>query len=135
MRMGASSDDVSRRLESRRIEEREKWVQSIVTALWDELAAGKGGDQVNVLRQQQSLSVVYPTTATTIDATGDDAQVTTTTTTMTILPVETGVTLETTVKGWDEQVEQILQTLDAVEKRVKIVREGLGVFENIDTLD
>ena len=41
MRMGASRDEVSRKLELRKVEDREKWVQSIVTALWEELATGK----------------------------------------------------------------------------------------------
>ena len=68
------------------------------------------------------------TAATTIDAAAGDApQVTTTT--MTILPVETGaVCLEPTVKGWDEEVEQMLHTLDAVEKKVKIIKESLGIL-------
>ncbi|KAI0066605.1 GRAM-domain-containing protein [Artomyces pyxidatus] len=34
-------EETGRRKEMRKIEEREKWVQGIVTALWDELAAGR----------------------------------------------------------------------------------------------
>lgn len=34
-------EETGRRKELRRMEEREKWVQGIVTALWDELAAGR----------------------------------------------------------------------------------------------
>lgn len=40
MRMG-SREEVGRKKEMRKIEEREKWVQGVVTALWDELASGK----------------------------------------------------------------------------------------------
>ncbi|TFY73071.1 hypothetical protein EWM64_g10941, partial [Hericium alpestre] len=34
-------EDIGRRKEIRKMEEREKWVEGIVTTLWDELAAGK----------------------------------------------------------------------------------------------
>ena len=98
MRMGASRDGVSKRLESRRIEEREIWFQSIVTALWAELAAGKGD---HVL-QQQSWSV-YPTTSYNYDD-GDE-------------PLWKQVYLWN--RMLDEEVEQIPQTLNAAEKRVK----------------
>ncbi|THH18632.1 hypothetical protein EW146_g2399 [Bondarzewia mesenterica] len=34
-------EDLDRRMEIRKLEDREKWVQGIVTALWDELSAGR----------------------------------------------------------------------------------------------
>jgi hypothetical protein len=46
MRMGSNKADAARKLEARKTEEREKWVQSIVTALWEELAASKDGSPV-----------------------------------------------------------------------------------------
>ncbi|KAF8172875.1 hypothetical protein BJ912DRAFT_1065505 [Pholiota molesta] len=41
LRMGSTRVEAERKLETRKLEEREKWVHSIVTALWDELEAGK----------------------------------------------------------------------------------------------
>jgi hypothetical protein len=35
-------EEAGRRKEMRKMEERERWVQGVVTALWDEMAAGKG---------------------------------------------------------------------------------------------
>lgn len=35
-------EEIGRRKEMKKIEEREKWVQSIVTGLWEEFAAGRG---------------------------------------------------------------------------------------------
>lgn len=39
-----SSVEAGRRLEVRKMEDREKWIQGVVTALWEEMAAGKGGN-------------------------------------------------------------------------------------------
>ncbi|KAJ7589595.1 hypothetical protein C8J56DRAFT_36002 [Mycena floridula] len=41
-RMGPAKEDYGKRLETRQMEDREKWIHGVVTALWDELAAGKG---------------------------------------------------------------------------------------------
>jgi hypothetical protein len=61
MRIGASRDEASQRLESRKVEEREKWVQSIVTAtpLWEELASWNKDGHVlaeTVFQHRESLS-------------------------------------------------------------------------------
>ena len=59
MRMGASRDEASRKLERRKVEEREMWVQSIVTALWEELAVGNKDGHVladPVFQHRESLS-------------------------------------------------------------------------------
>ena len=69
MRMGASRDEASRRLENRKVEERERWVQNIVTALLEELATGKGHFLTEIVFQQQpdheqhqrTLFTVHPT--------------------------------------------------------------------------
>lgn len=145
MRMGASRDEASRRLESRKVEEREKWVQSIVTALWEELATGNKDGHVlaeTVFQHRESLSstAVYPTPI--ISHVDDDAHVETTVTpeaTMSVvIPVETPVTpvLASTLpgesKGWEEELAQLHGTLDAVEQRVKVLRESL---KNLNSLD
>jgi hypothetical protein len=142
MRIGVSRDEASRRLESRKVEEREKWVQSIVTALWEELATGNKDGHVlaeTVFQHRESLSStdVYPTPI--IISHDDDAHVETTVapeaTMSVVIPMETPV-LETTLpgelKGWKEELEQLQGTLDAVEQRVKVIRESL---KNLDTLD
>ena len=144
MRMGASRDEATRRLESRKVEEREKWVQSIVTALWEELATGNKDGHVlaeTVFQHRESLpTAVYPTP--TISHLGDDAHVETTlapeATMSVVIPVETSVTpiLESTLtgefKGWEEELQRLQGTLDAVEQRVKVIRESL---KNLDSLD
>jgi len=151
MRMGASRDEASRRLENRKAEEREKWVQSIVTALWEELAAGKkeGHDVLaeSVLQQQQqhrgSLTG-YPTVTGAVAA--DDNLRTTPigeaeATISVAIPAETSllapvVVLEPTTagetKGWEEEVGQLRKTLDALEQRVKAME---GCYPNLDSLD
>lgn len=141
IRMGASRDEVSRRLESRKVEEREKWVQSIVTALWDELASGKKEANVfadPVLQPQRERVSMYPTTTSII---GDqDAQQVTM---MSVaVPVETSPLAPPVVrstsgelKGWEEEIQHLHKTLDAVEEKVKVIRERLTVFKNLDSLD
>ena len=42
MRVGSGKEDVGRKREFRQMESREKWIQSVVTTLLDEMAAGKG---------------------------------------------------------------------------------------------
>ena len=144
MRMGASRDEATRRLESRKVEEREKWVQSIVTALWEELATGnKDGHGLaeTVFQHRESVStVVYPTP--TISHLVDDAHVEAVlapeATMSVVTPVETSdiPVLESTLSGefsgWEEELQRLQRTLDAVEQRVKVIRESL---KNLDSLD
>ena len=143
MRMGASRDEASRKLELRKVEEREKWVQSIVTALWEELATGnKDGhvlaETVFQPREIPSSTAIYPT-----PTISDDVHVETTVapeaTMSVVIPMETPVIsplLETTLpdesKGWKEELAQLLGTLDAVEQRLKVLRESMN---NLDSLD
>ena len=141
MRMGASRDEASRRLENRKVEEREKWVQSIVTALWEELATGKGHALAETVFQQQhhhqqSLSTEYPTPS--ITHFDDDISVETSVQvvqpTMSVaIPVETSVTM--LPARWQEEVERLQETLNAVEQRVKDIRESLISVQNLDSLD
>jgi hypothetical protein len=49
-------EESGRRKEMRRVEEREKWVQGIVTALWEELAAGRQPGAASPPPQQQPVS-------------------------------------------------------------------------------
>jgi len=142
MRMGTSRDEASRKLEIRKVEEREKWVQSIVTALWEELATGnKDGQQVlaETVFQHREIPSSTPT-----PIISDDHDVETTVapeaTMAAVIPMETpfttAVLLETMLpgesKGWKEEVEGLQGTLDDVEERVKVLRERL---KNLDSLD
>jgi hypothetical protein len=79
-------EDVGRRKEMRKTQEKEKWVEGIVTALWEELAAGKPG------------SLLPPSTS----------------------PVS---------GNWQEEVAKINQTLDAVEDRIRLIRDTLNALD------
>ena len=141
MRMGASREEASRKLEVRKVEEREKWVQSIVTALWEELAtANKDGhvlaETVFQPREIPSLTAVYPTP---VNSDEDDAYVKTTVAPEATMPVEMPAETPVSVShpvflagGWKEEVEQLQGTLDAVEQRVKDLRERLQNLESLD---
>jgi hypothetical protein len=144
MRMGASRDEVSRKLEVRKVEEREKWVQSIVTALWEELATGNKDGHVlaETVFQHREIPLSTPTP---VISDGDDAHAHVETTasvipeaTMSVvIPVETLVTSPLVwksgdSKGWKEELEQLQGTLDVVEQRVKVLRESLKNFDSLD---
>ena len=82
----------------RRTEEREKWVQGIVTALWEELAAGRQPGALPPpssppLQQQQQQ------------------------------PVPVGVRLP---ESWREEVAELVGALNAVEERVQLIRQSLA---------
>jgi hypothetical protein len=79
-------EDLGRRKEMRKTQEKEKWVEGIVTALWEELAAGKPG------------SLLPPSTS----------------------PVS---------GNWQEEVAKINQTLDAVEDRIRLIRDTLNALD------
>jgi len=87
VRMGGR-EEAGRMKELRRTEEREKWVQGIVTALWDELSAGKG----------------------TVGGMPSD-------------------TLPTPNVNWREEVASLSKTLDAVEERVRHIRDTLNALD------
>ncbi|KAK7462674.1 hypothetical protein VKT23_007262 [Stygiomarasmius scandens] len=82
-----SGGGIARKLEER--EDREKWIKSVVTALWDELAAGKGPKAVTgPLSSSQEPFRFNPET-------------------------------------WPDDVAKLLQTLDDVEERVRVIKVGL----------
>ncbi|TFK42088.1 hypothetical protein BDQ12DRAFT_625018 [Crucibulum laeve] len=111
MRMG-SREEAGRRKELRKLDEREKWVQSVVTALWDELAAGR--------REAQAIS--SSTAGTSIPVASPQSQ-----------PQQP---LQQSSPGdWKKEVAYLHQTLDSVEERVKAIRESLAGFESLSELD
>jgi hypothetical protein len=89
-------EESGRRKEMRKGEEREKWVQGIVTAFWEELAAGRQpgifppqAQQQQIQQHQQPASVQLP-------------------------------------ESWKEEVAELLGALDAVEERVQLIRKSLA---------
>lgn len=107
LRMG-SREEAGRRKEMRKVEEREKWVQSIVTALWDELAAGKK-EAIGMLR----------------GGAGDAGGV-----------VDGTPSADTVAPGsWMEEVAHLHDTLNTVEQRVKAIREALVGFKGLNAID
>ena len=129
MRMGGSRE-VSRTSELRKVEDREKLVQSIVTALWGELATGNNDGHVlaeTVLEIPSPSTGVYPT----LVNSHDDATTVAPEVTMSIvIPLETPVAPPVfesdESKGWKEKLERLQGTLDTVEEMVKVLREGLN---------
>jgi hypothetical protein len=92
-------EEVGRRKEMHRTEERERWVKGIVTALWEELAAGRqpGVAQlqpVQPVQQQQGLPQ--------------------------------SVVVDHLPESWRSEVAEISGALDAVEERVRLIRQSLA---------
>lgn len=93
-------EETGRRKEMHRMEEREKWVKGIVTALWEELAAGRQpGAQ---LQQQQQPPLPLP------------------------LPQPQQPQFP---ESWREEVAQLSGALDAVEERVRLIRQSLAELD------
>lgn len=94
-------EETGRRKEIRKTEEREKWVQGIVTALWEELAAGRqpGAASLPPPSPPQQQQPQQP------------------------LSVPVNVQLP---ESWREEVVEIMSTLDAVEERVQLIRRSLA---------
>ena len=92
-------EEAGRRKEMRRTEEREKWVQGIVTALWEELAAGRQPGALppplSALPQQQQQQQSVPMNV--------------------HLP-----------ESWREEVAELVGALDAVEERAQLIRRSLA---------
>jgi hypothetical protein len=88
-------EDVGRRKEVRRTEEREKWVKGIVTALWEELAAGRQPGALPPPPVADSIPVAAPGVLR--------------------LP-----------ESWREEVAELSGVLDAVEQRVRLIRQSLA---------
>ncbi len=121
IRMGSNKAEAARKLEARKTEEREKWVQSIVTALWEEMAVGgKGG----LLQPTQQALTSAP------------------------LPAPTASSIQKAVPTWDqvplsthgieelkEEVKQLQETLKTLEEKAQAIRHGLAGYEKLIALD
>ncbi|KAI0370045.1 hypothetical protein BV20DRAFT_967034 [Pilatotrama ljubarskyi] len=99
-----SREEVGRRKEMRKTEEREKWVQGIVTALWEELLATRG----NIVGGPGAAGAPGPAGG--------------------LIPP-----LARTVAGdWREELGQITGQLDVIEQRVREIRQSLNQLDQLD---
>ena len=105
-----SREEAGRRKEMRRTEEREKWVQGVVTALWDELTTGRGpggGPPPGVLPGGPNPPVVGGSLPPFIRPPGGAA-------------------------NWREEVTEINRALDMVEERVSGLKESMKDLKDLD---
>lgn len=110
-------EDVGRRKELMKAEERERWVQSVVVTLWDELVTGKRDP--SELRDQWSSRTASRALAPTPSSTS-------------ALVVEPTASM---VLSWKEEVVQLQRTLEAVEERVRTIKEGIAQLEKANSLE
>jgi hypothetical protein len=96
-------EEAGRRKEMRRTEEREKWVQGIVTALWEELAAGR----------QPGAALPPPSSSWSSPQQQQQQQ----------QSVPMNVHLP---ESWRDEVAEIMGALNAVEERVQLIRRSLA---------
>lgn len=122
IRMGSNKAEAARKLEARKTEEREKWVQSIVTALWEEMAVGgKGGTPVLLQPTQQTLmSAPMPSSSSIQEA----------------VPTREQAPLSTRgIEGLKGEVKQLQETLETLAERVQAIRHSLAGYEKLLALD
>lgn len=119
IRMGSNRAEAARKLEARKVEEREKWVQSIVTALWEELAAGKDGAPMILQPPHHttttSSSLVAATSSTIMESVVSPTQ-------QPVLPIRS-------VESMKEEIKQLRLTLQELEGKVLGIKEGLAEYE------
>ena len=105
-------EETGRRKEMHRTDEREKWVKGIVTALWEELAAGRQpGVQLQPQQQQSPLPLPLPQP----QQPQAQAQL-----------VPPNMQLPESLR---EEVAQLSGVLDAVEERVRLIRQSLAELD------
>ncbi|KAF8971849.1 GRAM domain-containing protein [Flammula alnicola] len=133
-RMGSRRDKALRKLETRRVEDQEKLVKSIVTALWDELETGKreaavlAGSLLHSSAPAHILPTVVAEPSLMISQEAPAVE-------PSPQPASPLSTIQSGLKGWEEEVQHLQTTLDVVEQRVKAIRESLSVFEQLNQLD
>ncbi len=102
--MMGKREEVGRRKELRRMEEREKWVQGVVTALWDELTTSRGGNPL------PGGVVIGPSAGS--------------------LPPF--VRPPSGAADWRDEVTEINRALDMVEERVQGLKESMKDLKDLD---
>ncbi|KAH8094693.1 hypothetical protein BXZ70DRAFT_947114 [Cristinia sonorae] len=94
--MMGKREEAGRRKEMKRAEEREKWVQNVMSGLWEELAASKAAASAAA----NSASAILPLP--------------------TALPTGTPGT-----PGWQEEIQELNSALDAIDARVSGLRDRI----------
>ncbi|KAG9222112.1 hypothetical protein CCMSSC00406_0009563 [Pleurotus cornucopiae] len=106
--MMGKKEDEGRVKEAKRTLEREKWVQGVVTALWEELAAGKGPVGVVAPRDPLPAQTLPPL----------------------VMPqAGAGAT------SYGEEIKTIERALDAVEERLQMLRHSLQTVKSLHEVD
>lgn len=102
-------EEVGRRKEAKRTEEREKWVQDVVSGLWEEMAVGRARGGV-------VSSGVFGVPGVSVSNVGG--------------AVSGGRSVNAGQVGgdWRSEVDAITSTLNAVEERVRVLRETLDAL-------
>lgn len=126
IRMGSNKAEAARKLEVRKVEEREKWVQSIVTALWEELSATNGGTPVILQPSQVAATTttppqVTPSSTTILESVGG--------------PPSQHPMMQS-MESWKEEIRQLRRTMQELEGRVLVVKDSLAAYEiRLNALD
>lgn len=102
-------EEAGRRKEAKRTEEREKWVQDVVSGLWEEMAVGR-------VRGSVGSSGVFGVGGGSVSSGGG--------------AVGGGGSVHLSQVGgdWRSEVDAITSTLNAVEERVRLLRESLDTL-------
>jgi hypothetical protein len=100
-------EEAGRRKEAKRIDEREKWVQDVVTGLWEEMAVGRARGGVGP-------SGVFGVGGGLVGSGGGASG--------------GSVPSGHAVGDWRSEVDAITTTLNAVEERVRLLRESLNAL-------
>ena len=115
IRMGSNRAEAARKLEVRKVEEREKWVQSIVTALWEELSTTNGGTPV-ILKPSQvtTTTQVIASSSTILDSVGG---------------TPSQQPMMQSMESWKEEIKLLRRTLQELEGRMLVIKDGLAEYE------
>lgn len=102
-------EEAGRRKEAKRIDEREKWVQDVVTGLWEEMAVGRARGAGGI-----GTSGVFGVGGGSVGSSG----------------VGGGGSVHSghAVGDWRSEVDAITTTLNGVEERVRLLRESLNAL-------
>lgn len=103
VKMGSRTEH-GRRIEQRKVEEREKWIHGVVTALWDELASGKGPGTVPGTSSDNSSAPSIPK---------DNDE-------------------RAPAQNWRREITSLFKTLDDAETRIRSLRKELEQLEALD---
>ncbi|EAU92392.2 hypothetical protein CC1G_00611 [Coprinopsis cinerea okayama7 len=119
VRMG-KKEEIGRRKEMMKAEERERWVQSVVMTLWEELASGK--------KDPFALRDRYPNAPVRLQPAesprAEDTPV--------VVVVEPTSSETSNPLSWKEELAHLQETLATVEERVRTIKASIAELENLN---